>query len=133
LVLELGHPEVGLFRYLVAPDPLLPRAVFPPPWEKKRREEESEELELVELELVESEIGKSNFLGCNYFLGFDCFELVENWVVELDELQSEDGVQHFPNYSLLRLQKHMLEYYLDNLKHCHRWQDTSSKGVDHHK
>ncbi|GKF16937.1 hypothetical protein Tco_0061855 [Tanacetum coccineum] len=31
LVLEVGHPEVGLFQYLIAPDPLLPRALFPPP------------------------------------------------------------------------------------------------------
>ncbi|GKC03721.1 hypothetical protein Tco_0995331, partial [Tanacetum coccineum] len=124
LVLAFGHLEVGLFRYLVTPDPLLPRALSPPPWEKKRKEEESEvHLHLTKkLEFVESELSKSNIMGCNYFPGFDYFELVENRVVELDELHSEDGVHHFPDYSLLRLQKHMFEYYLDILKRCHRWQ-----------
>ncbi|GJS63658.1 hypothetical protein Tco_0678222 [Tanacetum coccineum] len=86
-----------------------------------------------QLELVESELGKSNSLGCDYFLGFDCFELVKNRVVELDELHSEDGVQYFPDYSLLLL-KHMLDYYLDILgKCCYRWQDTGSRDVVHHK
>nr|GFD57368.1 hypothetical protein [Tanacetum cinerariifolium] len=42
LVLEFGHPEVGLFRYLVAPDPLSPRVLVLPPWEEERKEEESE-------------------------------------------------------------------------------------------
>nr|GFA99587.1 reverse transcriptase domain-containing protein [Tanacetum cinerariifolium] len=91
-------------------------------------------LMLTFLELVESKLGKSNFLSCNYFPSFDCFELVKNRVVGLDELHWKDGVHYFPDYSLLRLQRHMLEYYLDILgKRCHRWQDTSSKDVVHHK
>ncbi|GJU55805.1 hypothetical protein Tco_1229519 [Tanacetum coccineum] len=61
---------------------------------------------------------------------FDCCKLVENWVVELDELHLEDRVQHFPDYNLLQLQKHMLGYYHDILeKRCHRWHDTGSKDV----
>ncbi|GKF66630.1 hypothetical protein Tco_0193147, partial [Tanacetum coccineum] len=38
----VSKDKVGLFRYLVAPDPLSPRALFPPPWDKERKEEESE-------------------------------------------------------------------------------------------
>nr|GEY28203.1 DNA-directed DNA polymerase [Tanacetum cinerariifolium] len=41
-VLEVGHPEVGCFRYLVMPGPLSPRGLFPPPWERERKEEELE-------------------------------------------------------------------------------------------
>ncbi|GJW81505.1 hypothetical protein Tco_0145480 [Tanacetum coccineum] len=56
LVLEFGHPKVGLFWYLVAPDPLLPWALFPPPWEKKRKEEELELLPSGEQDIVSKDV-----------------------------------------------------------------------------
>ncbi|GJU76649.1 hypothetical protein Tco_1273719 [Tanacetum coccineum] len=125
LVLAFGHLEVGLFRYLVTPT-LCYLGLLSTTLEKMRNEEESRVHLTKKLEFVESELSKSNIMGCNYFPGFDYFELVENRVVELDELHSEDGVHHFPDYSLLRLQKHMFEYYLDILKRCHRWQATGT-------
>ncbi|GJU05324.1 hypothetical protein Tco_1121754 [Tanacetum coccineum] len=79
--LRLEHPEVGLFRYLVALDPLLPQALFPPPWEKKRKEEE------LELELVESEL---ETYALNYYLD----NLTE---VDVFKKQSLNDIDKFSN------------------------------------
>ncbi|GKF07185.1 hypothetical protein Tco_0041409, partial [Tanacetum coccineum] len=96
-----------------------------------------------QLEFAESELDNSNFL--DYFLCFDCnldctefdyfaHSVEQNPVVEFGYLHSEDGIRYFLDYSLLRLLKHTLKYYLDILeKHCHRWQDIGVKDADHHK
>nr|GEV26798.1 DNA-directed DNA polymerase [Tanacetum cinerariifolium] len=138
---SVAHQEVGLFWYLVAPDPLSPQFLVPPPWEEERKEEESKG----DIRLIK-EILNNDTYSLLPLKDLKCEELksVKSSVDEPSELELKDLPSHL-EYAFLEgtnklpviiaknlkdEEKERLIKVLKSHKQAIAWKLSDIKGID---